>query len=138
MNGDSFCDVNLCFFRDWHREHEANASIVLVEVPDVGRFGSVEVDPTGRVTGFQEKNMNHSGGWINAGLYLIASSLIETIPKVGVTSLERVTFPTWLERGLYGYKSEGKFLDIGTPESYANADQFFCSGDVGSAPPFLR
>jgi hypothetical protein len=34
--------------------------------------------------------------------------------------------PTWVERyGCYGFRCAGRFLDIGTPEAYASAEQFF-------------
>lgn len=131
MNGDSFCDVNLRFFWNWHRQREANASLVLVETADVGQFRSVEVNPVGEVTGFQEKNMTNRAGWVNAGVYLIASSLIETIPEGGAVSLERTIFPVWIGHGLYGYQSEGRFLDIGTPENFATAKRFLCPGSLG-------
>jgi len=49
------------------------------------------------------------------------------IPASGAVSLEREVFPAWISRGLYGYRSEGRFLDIGTPEAYAAAEQFFRS-----------
>jgi NDP-sugar pyrophosphorylase family protein len=51
--------------------------------------------------------------------------LQETIPVNKIISLEREIVPTWLGRGLYGCRSEGRFLDIGTPESYTIAEQFF-------------
>ena len=138
MNGDSFCDVDLSFFWNWHRQHEARASMVLVEAADVGRFGSVEVNTARKVIGFQEKDMTNHAGWINAGIYLIASSLIETIPKAGMVSLERTMFPAWVGCGLYGYQSKGKFLDIGTPENFAAAEEFFSPGDLSMIRPSLR
>ena len=33
-------------------------------------------------------------------------------------------FPVWLSEGLYGCQSGGAFLDIGTPESLAEAADF--------------
>jgi len=133
MNGDSFCDVDLSFFWNWHRQREANASLVLVETADVGQFGSVEVNPVGEVTGFQEKNMTNRAGWVNAGVYSIASSLIKTIPEGCVVSLEHAMFPSWIGRGLYGYQSKDKFLDIGTPESYTAAEKFFGPEEINRA-----
>ncbi len=138
MNGDSFCDVDLSFFWNWHCQHEAHASMVLVEAADMGRFGSVEVNPIGEVIGFQEKSMRGRSGWINAGIYLIASSLIETIPEKGAVSLEHAMFPAWIDRGFYGYKSEGKFLDIGTPENFAAAEEFFHAARAGAVGSSLR
>ena len=63
--------------------------------------------------------------WINAGIYLLNHRLLLTIPASGAVSLEREMFPAWIGQGLYGYRSEGRFVDIGTPEAYAVAEQFF-------------
>ena len=44
-----------------------------------------------------------------------------SIPKyIGTVSIERETFPLLLERGwhLFGYRTQGFFVDIGTPEGY--------------------
>lgn len=131
MNGDSFCDVNLCFFWDWHCQHNARPSMVLVETADTEQFGSVELNSTGKVIDFQEKSTTRLSGWISAGVYLIASSLIDTIPDDGSVSLERTMFPAWIQEGLYGYRSKGRFLDIGTPDNYAVAERFLCFGQTG-------
>jgi NDP-sugar pyrophosphorylase family protein len=45
-------------------------------------------------------------------------------------SLERDTFPSWVERRFYGYRTPAAFLDIGTPESYARAPSFFREFDT--------
>jgi NDP-sugar pyrophosphorylase family protein len=125
MNGDSFCEVNLRTFWAWHSERNANATLVLAKILDPTRYGRAHVDADGLVFGFDEKDGKEEPGWINAGIYLINYRLLLTIPRDGTVSLERQMFPAWIGRGLYGYKSEGRFLDIGTPESYAVAEQFF-------------
>jgi NDP-sugar pyrophosphorylase family protein len=129
LNGDSHCDVNLNAFVDWHRQRQANASIVLTEVDDAGRFGSVETNPAGTIVKFGEKLTTQASGWVNAGIYLIARQLIEEIPQARAVSLERDVFPTWIGRGFCGYRHDGVFLDIGTPESYAQAAQLFATKD---------
>ena len=40
-------------------------------------------------------------------------------------SLEREMFPAWTAQELYGYRGKGRFLDIGTSESYSLAERFF-------------
>jgi NDP-sugar pyrophosphorylase family protein len=36
--------------------------------------------------------------------------------------------PRWLEQGrLFGFRAISRFLDIGTPESYRQAESFFAS-----------
>jgi D-glycero-alpha-D-manno-heptose 1-phosphate guanylyltransferase len=124
MNGDSYCDVDLRSFFEWHSKKNPVASLVLSQVPDAARFGSVVTDEEGRVTRFIEKGQD-GPGWINAGIYFVTRRLIESIPPMQTVSLERQVFPKWVGQGLYAYKTTGGFLDIGTPGSYAEAEKFF-------------
>lgn len=128
MNGDSLCEADFPAFWAWHLAQRANATLLLTRVGDTCRFGRVQVDEEGRVLAFEEKDGRNTPGWINAGVYLICRRLIEEIPAVGAVSLERGVFPTWVGRGLCGYRSQGRFLDIGTPDAYAMAEQFLALG----------
>ncbi len=128
MNGDSYCDVDLSAFWAWHYDRHGSASMVLAEVPDTARYGSVCTDDDGQILSFEEKGGREGPGWINAGIYLLARRLVMTIPVGRSVSLEREAFPGWVGRGLYGYRSDGRFLDIGTPESYATAEQVLTQG----------
>jgi NDP-sugar pyrophosphorylase family protein len=125
LNGDSFCDVDLRAFHVWHCERDATATLVLAHVGDAGRYGRVDVDDAGRVCTFREKDEGAGPGWINAGIYLLGKKLLESIPAGGNVSLERECFPAWIARGLYGYRTQGRFLDIGTPESLSEAHGLF-------------
>lgn len=127
MNGDSFCEADLRAFWAWHCARGADATLLLIEIPDTKRYGRVHVDENGLVLRFDEKGHNGEPGWINAGIYLLNHHLLLTIPASGAVSLEREVLPAWIGRGLYGYRSEGGFLDIGTPEAYNTAEQFFAS-----------
>ena len=60
----------------------------------------------------------------NAGIYLLKKKLVETIPFGKTYSLERGFFPGLIGKGLYGYRCEAQFLDIGTPESLSQSDVF--------------
>ena len=125
LNGDSFCDVDLGQFLRVHQARRAPASLVLAEVPDTRRFGRVSVRPDGRVEQFLEKSDTAGPGWINAGIYLLSRHQIANIPTGRPVSLERELLPQWLPHGLFGFPSHGRFLDIGTPESFAQAGDFF-------------
>ena len=125
LNGDSFCEANLRAFCLVHRLRGAQASLLLAEVTDTGRFGWVALDEEGRITGFREKGKATGGGWVNGGIYLINRALLETIPPQQTVSLEQDLFPAWIGRGLYGFRSQGRFIDIGVPESLAGAETFF-------------
>ena len=125
LNGDSYCDVDLPRFWDFHKGRAAAASLVVSRVAETARFGKV-VLAQDRVVRFEEKQSAGGAGWINGGVYLINRPLVEEIRAGGPVSLERDVFPAWASRGcLYGFPCEGRFLDIGTPESYADAEAFF-------------
>jgi NDP-sugar pyrophosphorylase family protein len=125
LNGDSYCEAPLPDFWDFHCRQAADASLVLTRREDCSRFGRVHVGPDGRVVRFEEKPPAGGPGWINAGIYLIRRALIEELPADCPLSLERDLFPAWLGRRLCAFPCPGRFLDIGTPESYARAEAFF-------------
>ena len=127
MNGDSFVNVKFAVYIDWFVKKKCPASLLLANVSDTRRFGKVLVDENGRLISFKEKGSDSSSGWINAGVYLIKKSLIETIPEKTPFSLEREFFPKLIDQGLYGFQFEGEFIDIGTPETFALAKDFFLS-----------
>jgi D-glycero-alpha-D-manno-heptose 1-phosphate guanylyltransferase len=125
MNGDSYCDANFTEFWLWHTRRHSNATLLLTQICDSERFGQVQIHPDGNVTAFVEKGNGPSPGLINAGIYLIHRHLLKEIPPNRAVSLERQVFPTWIGRGLFGFPSEARFVDIGTPEAYASAEAFF-------------
>jgi D-glycero-alpha-D-manno-heptose 1-phosphate guanylyltransferase len=128
MNGDSYCDANLGEFWRWHGARHARATLLLSKVLDTKRFGQVQVDRDGKVTDFKEKGAGQGWGWINAGIYGLSRDVLAEIPADRAVSLEREVFPNWIGRGLYGFQSEARFVDIGTPEAYASAQSFFATG----------
>jgi len=131
LNGDSYCEADVGAFWSDHCAAGSRATLVLVRVEDASRFGQVELDETGRIVRFEEKGARTGAGWINAGMYLIDRQWVEAIPAGKAVSLEREVFPGWIDRGLRGWRTSGRFLDIGTPESYREADQFLAARDPG-------
>jgi NDP-sugar pyrophosphorylase family protein len=132
LNGDSFCDADLAAAWAWHAAERSEATLVLVEVADTSRYGRVEVDESGVIHRFVEKQELRTRGWINAGIYLLARARIASIPAGRPLSLERDVFPGWVDGGLRGWRTRARFIDIGTPESYAEALRFFTSESSGA------
>jgi len=125
MNGDTFAAGDLCAFWQWRCSKQPRAAIMLSRVNDCRRYGSLTVDSDGAVLEFREKGKDVGPGWINAGVYFFAHEVIEMIPDNKPVSLEYDVFPKLVGRGLYAFPSEGRFLDIGTPEDFASAESFF-------------
>jgi NDP-sugar pyrophosphorylase family protein len=126
MNGDSYCGIDLGELVAEHLAAGLDATLAVVEVDDAGRFGSVEVSPDRRVTRFLEKQRPGGGpGWVNAGVYALSERFLAALPAETPLSLEVQVFPEWIPRGIHAFARPARFIDIGTPESYALAQQFF-------------
>ena len=122
MNGDSFMEVDLDQLLQFHRKRKAIVSMAVRRVENSGRYGTVCVEPGGKVTGFIEKTGSESPGIVNAGVYLFDREVLQSIPQ-GPCSLEKDIFPRLLSRGVYALEQEGVFIDIGTPEDYTRAQE---------------
>jgi len=120
MNGDSYVEVDLPAYAAWHAGRSHDASLVLVEVPDTSRYGRVTVGEGGRVVAFEEKGRT-GPGWINGGIYLFSRRYLGHVLPDGAGSLEKDTLPKVVSMGLHSYECRGRFIDIGTPSSYAEA-----------------
>ena len=128
-NGDSFIDIDYVKYMSWHHNKAALISVVVTSVDDASRYGSVVITPDGEITKFLEKPKSSVGQTrlINAGVYLMHKSAIDSMPKGKKYSLENEFLPSKVENGLYGFKVNGAFIDIGIPESYRMATSFFDS-----------
>ena len=127
LNGDSYCRVDVSRLEEVHSTRDARATLWLVEVNDCRRYGSVVVGGDGDVQAFREKSSEKRAGLINAGIYLLEREVVETIPEGRAVSIETELFPRLIGHGLYAVVGEDPFLDIGVPEAYAMAEQFFAS-----------
>ena len=128
MNGDSFVETDFHALFRFHRSHGGLASIVVVEVDNGCCYGTVRMDNSGRVCRFLEKTGDHAPGIVSAGVYIFNQAVFEYIPE-GPASLEVDVFPNLLDRGVFAFKQDGMFIDIGTPKDYARAQQLWHSSD---------
>jgi histidinol-phosphate phosphatase family protein len=134
-NGDSFFDFNL---RALTAAPLAGlARLALRRVDDVSRYGSVAL-ANGRVTAFMEKNpANSAAGLINGGVYFLRREILEQVSAP--CSLEVDVFPKLVDKDLVeGLMFEGYFLDIGLPETLAQAQAETAARRVKPAVVFDR
>ncbi len=121
LNGDSYAEWSLAAMATLSRQKDADIVMVLQEVPDVSRYGSVSIDAEGRVVEFVEKGSRTGGGLINAGIYLLRKEIVSGLAAGAAISLERDVFPEFLGRKFYGVISRGTFIDIGIPADLERA-----------------
>ena len=125
FNGDSYINVDLEAFVQFHGSHHSPFSLVLAKKSCSDAFGLVEVERDGVVARFSEKESTGKSEWVNAGIYLMEKPIFESIPEGKTISLEREIFPKWVGHGLHGYAQEETLFDIGTPSSLSEVQEIF-------------
>jgi D-glycero-alpha-D-manno-heptose 1-phosphate guanylyltransferase len=127
LNGDTYLELDYRAMLDAHRQASALMSMAVCSVPDIGRYGALEI-ANGVVTGFQEKGRGGQG-YINAGVYLLSAGIMERIPAGVPFSFEQeLLVPALHEIRPAAMVTEGLFIDIGVPEDYDRAQQLFAAG----------
>ncbi len=124
VNGDSFVDADLCAFLKGHKAAGAQGSILCTEVDDSSRYGRVDIGTDGRIRGFVENHAVNTGrAAISAGVYLLNSALLDKIAAGSERSLERGILEALPAGALHAMAGRFGFIDIGTPESLAEASE---------------
>ncbi|MGA2929516.1 MAG: sugar phosphate nucleotidyltransferase [Solirubrobacteraceae bacterium] len=107
-----------------HSTTGAAATLCVYEHRDTRGKGVVEIDADGSVTGFAEKDPERTGpGLVNAGLYVIESSLLAPLPSDTFLDFGHDVFPQALATGhcVHVHTIPRPVLDIGTPDDLARA-----------------
>ena len=98
-----------------------------LSIKNTDDYGRVVLDKSGRITRFNEKVRSGSAdNFVNAGIYLLDKSIFFEIPENKKCSLEYEFFPKIINKRFYGFITQERFIDIGTPERFkqANANLF--------------
>jgi len=130
LNADIVSTMDLAAMLRQHEATGAVGTIALKEVAhaDVVNFGVVrpdEKDPR-RIRGFVEKPKTPGmapSRLVNAGAYLLEGSVMGLIPSGRMVSMETEVFPQLLEKGFYGYRFDGTWIDVGDPARLRQASR---------------
>lgn len=135
LNGDVLTDLDLTALMRMHEERNSQATLGLYPVEDPSAYGLVTTDEDGRILEFLEKPENPElidSDEINAGIYVLEHSVLDSIPPDREVSIERDIFPRLIGNGLHGMRLEGYWMDIGTPERYLQASWDILEGRVST------
>lgn len=137
FNGDILTGLDLAAVVRKHKEAGAVATIVLTAVDNPSAYGLVETAPDGSVRRFIEKPGPDeiTCNTINAGAYVLESSVLRYMPKDEPYSFERGLFPTLLERRerVISFILDKYWIDIGTPKKYLEVHQDILAGKFSSS-----
>lgn len=121
LNGDTLFHVDLLQLVQYHQDRAADLTLSLKPMRRFDRYGAVIVSSDSRVLSFQEKRMCESG-LINGGVYVARTNLWDPYELSARFSFERfLENPGAQKLNMYGFPSEGYFIDIGIPEDYERA-----------------
>jgi mannose-1-phosphate guanylyltransferase len=132
LNGDVLTDIDLTSQIAQHEATGANATLALVPVADPSAYGLVLLEDDRSVNEFLEKPGADriESNLISAGAYVLERSILELVPADRNVSIEREVWPRLIGKGLYGFPSEGYWLDIGTPARYLQGTFDILEGNV--------
>jgi NDP-sugar pyrophosphorylase family protein len=124
--GDQISSFNLDRLKEKYNEHDHEDSLIGVVAfhyrKDVVHSGVAEFDNKKKILRFIEKPQpgETKSHWVNAGVYLLSSEVIEFISE-GFSDFGRQVFPSLLERNqsLYGVCKRKDVSVFDTPELYA-------------------
>lgn len=120
LNGDSWFDFNLLALDVCAAETPETLVVMsLRRLPDASRYGVVTLSGD-RVTLFEARPQTPGPALVNGGVYLLRREALNALQPKG--SLEQDVLPMLAEQGRIGaIIRDGYFLDIGVPETYAQA-----------------
>ncbi len=123
-NGDSLIFTDLKPLFNYLKDETVEGVILGLALDDASRYGSLKYDFDYNLLNFAEKEQG--SGVINAGVYLLKNSLLNKFPQQKILSFENDIFPELLKQKckIKVHIAQAPFLDIGTPESLAQADNF--------------
>ena len=119
LNGDTLFKIDYDDLARFFHSRPTRLAVVLRQVADTSRYGSVTTDCCDRISRFTEKAAAHGPGTINGGIYMLHRSLLEERPLGQAFSFEKEILQSrYADEAFFAYTSGAYFIDIGIPEDY--------------------
>ncbi|MBP5190790.1 MAG: nucleotidyltransferase family protein [Bacteroidales bacterium] len=124
LNGDTLFKIDYNNLRRFYHSHPTRLAVVLRQVSNTARYGSVCTDCCDRIARFTEKTASGGLGTINGGIYMLNRSLLEEQPADTAFSFEEeIMQKRYKDEPFYAYISSAYFIDIGIPEDYQKLNE---------------
>lgn len=138
VNGDSLCLDGLDRLLA-APDAGTDGAILGLHRADASRYGSLETDARGNLTAFREKVPG--AGYVYAGMLFLRRAMLEAVWRDGPLSIEHDIMPDLLSRQARIASvllDDAPFIDIGTPETLAQAEAFLAAHRAAFAPTSRR
>ncbi|MGB9659578.1 MAG: DUF5752 family protein [Nitrososphaerales archaeon] len=131
IQGDNITDIDLTKMLEFHKKKGGDATIALKEVEKPYFFGIVKMNSEEQILLFKEKPKASEcfSNMINTGIYMLEPKILDYVPSDKEFDFAKDLFPQLLNsnKKIYGFKAEGFWVDIGTPEGYLEASNWLLS-----------
>jgi glucose-1-phosphate adenylyltransferase len=126
LSGDHIYKMDYQPFVNAHRRHRADVTIAVRRVPlvDASRMGILALDETGRVVEFHEKPSQPKSDLASMGVYVFSKRALLRWLSDARPDFGHDVIPAMIEGGarVYGYRFDGYWQDVGTIQSYWEAN----------------
>jgi mannose-1-phosphate guanylyltransferase len=122
LHADNYCEADIAQLIRSHvnRPTKCNLTMLAFRTPTPHTCGILEVDDQNILNQMYEKSRENHGNLANAAFYILSKKLIAELN--GEADFSNEVIPKYFGRALVVETSE-TFIDIGTPETYALAQQ---------------
>lgn len=125
LNGDTYFDLDLVAFYEFHKENNNDISIAVKEMFNFERYGSIQIGNNNSITAFNEKVFKKKG-FINTGYIYIKNHVIKNFQVNQPFSFENDLLNVSIDKfKMAAFIGDGTFIDIGIPEDYYLANKIF-------------
>jgi D-glycero-alpha-D-manno-heptose 1-phosphate guanylyltransferase len=124
VNGDTFFDLPLSDLQGFHRGRNSSWTLGLFRTIDTNRYMGVSLDRDERLIALVTPDQR-GDVWANGGVYMVSPGVLDSVAErfKGEVSLESEIIPALLasKSAIYGFRHDGRFIDIGVPADYRRA-----------------
>ena len=122
LHADNYCEANISELISAHESRPSNCDLTMLafRTPTPETCGILEVTENKILQKMYEKSSDDHGNLANAAFYILSKKLIGELKAE--TDFSNEVIPKYLGKTLVVETSE-TFIDIGTPESYALAQE---------------
>lgn len=140
LNSDVTCEFPFEKLVAFHKAHGDEGTICVTKVEEPSKYGVIVHKPNhaSRIDRFVEKPVEFVGNRINAGIYILNTSVLSRIEKNRPTSIEQETFPAIVRDGLlHSFDLEGFWMDVGQPKDFLTGTCLYLSSLAKHNPKML-
>jgi NDP-sugar pyrophosphorylase family protein len=139
LSGDGLHDADLAAIERTHRESGALVTLAALPVADPSEYGVAVVDPSNRITAFQEKPARgtEQSNLANTGIYVLAPEALDLCASWGLSDFGSELFPRLLAEGRHVQAHpllDTYWNDIGDLDEWRATNVALLDGDVDAGP----